>query len=63
MNATQLNTCILVDECLLFEDEGKHLIATLFSYVKPTMGPRFILHLLLSLSHFGTELDLMLRPS
>ena len=35
----------------------------MFSYVKPTIGPRFILHIMLSLGEFETELDLILYPT
>ena len=35
----------------------------MFSYVKPTLGIRFILHVFLSLGHFETELDLLLHPT
>ena len=49
---------------LIFNDEKeKHLLIPVFSYVKPTMGTRFILHVLLSLGYFETELDLILKPS
>ena len=48
---------------IIYDDELKHLIIPVFSYIKPTMGTRFILHILLSLGHFETELDLMLKPT
>ena len=35
----------------------------MFSYVKPTLGPRFILHILLSLGEFETEIDLLLHQN
>ena len=47
---------------LLYDDEYRHVPIAVFSYVKPTMGPRFILHILLSLGEFDTELDLILHP-
>ena len=46
---------------LLYDDEHRHIPIPVFSYVKPTMGPRFILHILLSLGEFDTELDLILH--
>ena len=48
---------------LLYDDEYRHIPIPVFSYVKPTMGPRFILHILLSLGQFDTELDLILHPT
>ena len=50
-----------ISKKLLFEDNEVHLPIPVFSYVKPTMGTRFILHILLSLGHFQTELDLLLH--
>ena len=48
---------------LLYDDESKHLPVPVYSYVKPSLGTRFVLHLLLSLGHFETELDLLLHRS
>lgn len=48
---------------LLYDDENRHIPIPVFSYVKPTMGPRFILHILLSLGEFDTELDLILHQT
>ena len=45
------------------DDEEEHLPIPVFSYIRPTMGTQFILHILLSLGHFSTELDLILHPS
>ena len=44
---------------LLYDDELKHLPIPVHSYVRPTMGPRFILHIMLSLGEFDTEYDLI----
>ena len=63
LNERELKELDFAEKSLLFDDGCKHLIIPLFSYVKPTLGPRFILHLLLSLGHFETELDLLLKPS
>ena len=40
-----------------------HLPIPVFSYIKPTMGTQFILHLLLSMGHFSTEYDLTLHEN
>ena len=39
----------------------KHLPIPVFSYINPTMGTQFILHLLLSMGYFSTEIDLTLH--
>ena len=44
---------------LLIEDKEKHLPIPVFSCIKPTMGFKFILHLLLSMGHFCSEYDLL----
>ena len=46
---------------ILHDDDLRHLPIPVFSYVRPTMGPRFILHLMLSMGEFDTELDLILH--
>ena len=40
-----------------------HLPVPVFSYIKPTLGVQFLLHLLLSLGRFSNEIDLCLQPS
>ena len=46
------------------EDEGiRHLPVPVFTCIKPTMGIRFILHILISLGYFETEADLILHMS
>lgn len=47
----------------LYEYEYRNLPIPVFSYIKPTMGVRFILHIMLSLGEFDTELDLILNPT
>ena len=45
---------------LIYDDDHEdHLPIPVFSYIRPTMGTQFILHLLLSLGSFSTELDLV----
>lgn len=41
----------------------EHLPIPVFSYIKPTMGVSFILHILLSMGRFETEIDLTLHPN
>lgn len=49
-------------ELIVFE--GKlNLPVPVFSIIKPTLGARFILHILLSLGEFETEQDLLLHPT
>ncbi len=46
-----------------FDEEEMHLPIPVFSFLKPTAGVHFILHLLLSLGSFDTEIDLMMHNS
>lgn len=50
-------------EKLIYEDNKKHLPIPVFDYIKPTMGPQFLHHLLLSLGRFTTELDLVFHTN
>ena len=43
--------------------KSKHLPIPVTSQIKPTMGPRFILHIMLTLGEFDTELDLTCHRS
>ena len=44
----------------LFDDSSEeHLPSLVFSYVRPTFGTQFILHILLSLGSYVTEIDLL----
>jgi hypothetical protein len=45
-------------EIVISHEPGYHLPVPVFSYTKPTMGVQFLIHLLLSLGHFQTEIDL-----
>ena len=40
-----------------FDDDHEHLPIPVYSYIKPTMRVQFILHILLSMGHFVTEID------
>ena len=42
-----------------FDDDHEHLPIPVYSYIKPTMGVQFMLHILLSMGHFSTEVDLI----
>ena len=53
-----------VHENLLFDDDDKdHLPITVFSYIAPTMNTSFLLHVLLSMGRFETEVDIFLHPT
>ena len=47
----------------IYQEREKHLPVPVYNYIKPTMGTRFILHILLSMGNFETEYDLILHPS
>ena len=44
---------------LLCDDSNKHLPVPLYSFTRPSIGEKFILHILLSLGHYSTEWDLL----
>lgn len=49
---------------LVYDDEEEdHLPIPIFSHVKPTTGIPFIMHILLSLGRFETEIDLTMHES
>ena len=45
------------------DDLEEHLPVPVFSYIRPTMGTHFILHILLSLGRYKTEMDLLQHRS
>ena len=53
----------LEKDLIYYDPNLDHLPIPVYSYIKPTMGTQFILHLLLSMGHFSTEIDLTLHPS
>ena len=63
MTSVDQRLLCFVNKFLLFENEDRHLPIPVYSYIKPTMGTRFILHILLSMGHFETELDLLLHKN
>ena len=50
-------------DLLIYKDHESHLPIPVYSYIKPHMGTRFILHIMLSLGEFDTEYDLNLHRS
>ena len=48
---------------LIIEDEKSNLHVPVYTYIKPQMGHQFILHILLSLGRFETELNLILHSN
>ena len=46
---------VFMKDNLLYDDEYRNIPIPVFSYVKPTMGPKFILHIMLSLGEFETQ--------
>ena len=62
-NDEDKNLWKFIKENLLYDNNDKHIPIPVYSYVKPTMGPRFILHIMLSMGEFDTELDFLLHPT
>ena len=50
-----------IQQHMLYDDDNRHIPIPVYSYIKPTMGPRFIHHIMLSLGEFDTEVDLILH--
>jgi len=48
---------------IIYDDKKMKLPIPVYSYIKPHMGTNFLLHILLSLGHFQTELDLILHQN
>ena len=48
---------------LIYKDDEAHLPIPVYSYIKPNMSTRLILHILLSMGEFDTEYDLRLHHS
>ena len=60
-NATQFRQHVM--ENLVHVDEKEHLPIPVFSYIIPTMGVSFVLHIMLSMGRFATKVDLTLHGS
>ena len=59
INPTQSKHHDFVHETLLYDDDSEeHLPIPVFLYVRPNFATQFILHILLSLGRFRTEIDL-----
>jgi hypothetical protein len=54
---------LFISKTFIYNDIDSHLPIPVFSYIKPHMGTRFILHIMLSLGEFDTEHDLNLQGS
>lgn len=71
MSETELNTnefnkefhAFAIDHVIHNDDKEKHLPIPTYSYIKPSMGPQFLLHILLSMGRFETERQLLLNNS
>ena len=51
-------------ENLLYDDDDKdHLPIPVFSYITPTMTTSFLLHIMLSMGRFETEVDILMHES
>ena len=49
---------------LIDDDNGfEHLPIPVYSYLNPSMGVQFILHIMISMGHFATEIDMTLHAS
>ena len=60
MNEDDIEFQEFADSHLLYNDASEeHLPIPVFSYVRPTMGTQFILHILLSVGRYSTEIDLL----
>ena len=46
------------DNLMLDNSEEGHLPVSVFSYIKPTMGIQVLLHIMISMGRFSTEIDL-----
>ena len=56
--------CTFAYKHLIFEEHtDKHLPIPIYSHIKPTMAPEFILHILLSMGRFHAEQEILLKPS
>ena len=56
--ANHVNTFLLYHD-----DDDNHLPISVFSFIVPTMSTSFILHIMLSMGRFETELDLTIHSS
>ena len=51
------------DNLLHDDDEKDHLPKPIVPYIAPTMNTSFLLHIMLSMGRFETEIDLLLHPT
>ena len=45
------------------KEKERHLSTPVYSFIKPSQNIKFLLHVMISLGHFTTEVDLILQPS
>ena len=48
---------------ILYKSKQKHLPIPIYTYTQPTLSVQFLLHVLLSLCHYETEVDVILHPT
>mmetsp|Transcript_19481 Transcript_19481/g.27406 ORF Transcript_19481/g.27406 Transcript_19481/m.27406 type:complete len:548 (+) Transcript_19481:1364-3007(+) len=53
----------IVKKHLVDDDSDRHLPDIVFTYVKPTLNVQYLLHILLSMGRFETEIDLLQHAS
>ena len=63
LNTSDLEFYMRVHSDFLFDNEKEHLPIPVFSYIIPTMGTSFLLHIMLSMGRFETEIDLTMHPN
>ena len=65
LSSNAADTCFRkhVKTNLLYNDEKEHLPVPVFSYIIPIMGMSFLLHVMLSIGRFETEIDVTLHES
>eukprot|EP00957_Ditylum_brightwellii_P065862 4994837-Ditylum_brightwellii.AAC.1 len=52
-----------IESSLMKKSDDYPLSVFVFSYIKPTLRTHFLLHVLLSIGHFSTDIDLTMHPS
>ena len=52
-----------ISEKFIWTQKELHLPVPVYSFVEPSYNIKFLLHIMLSLGHYDTELDIILHPS
>ena len=55
--------CHIFQNLLLEDDDKDHLPIPVFSYITPTMTTSFMLHIMLSMGHFETEVSILMHEN